>query len=557
MAISKAKSFAAVFLAVVFLGGGASYLMVKNTGDNRASAAAPPAPPAPAPRPPAGAAAPTATVAGTVRTPDGKPLANAEVLLAQTGQPVTLYGDRRPQGGIFFIVNGDDDANAAYFSYPFTRFPVNRIRAVTDAEGHFTISDAEPSATLIVRSEAGFARVALTASPPDIKVSPWGRIEGMLQTAGKPLPDQVVILTNEPNDADPEMALLINQTETRTDAAGHFAFEKVAPGPIWLRRTGHPPYPEWTHTAFVNVKSAETARVQIGGTGRAVIGRLAPPPKAREPIPWLRDRAHTYVAFVRHQFDNAMPRPNDWQTMTIDQQQRYAKQWEQTDQGREYRRVPILTHFTPRPDGTFRIDDLPPGQYTIEAHCSEIIQGTGWGESLCQVKHTFTLPEPAVPTDNASPLELGPVTVDVEDRLLVGDPFPVLRANTLDGTPFDASTLEGKYVLVHVWGSFMGENLTSVADLRAAWNQWGADPRFAMIGVCMDPQEPDAARAYARKNHLDWPHVYLGKSTTNFVGLDARLPRVYLVDPKGKVIARALAGPRIDDALEKALGTPP
>jgi hypothetical protein len=236
--------------------------------------------------------------------------------------------------------------------------------------------------------------------------------------------------------------------------------------------------------------------------------------------------------------------------MSVDDRQRHVKVWEQTDLGREYRRVPVLTHLALRSDGTFRVEDVAPGEYTIEAQGSEIVQGTDWAEPFVEVKYPFTVPGGG--GENEPPLDLGPITVRLEDRLLVGDGFPVLRGTTLDGRSFDASALEGKYVLVQVWASFMGEEMTSLADLRAAWKEWGADPRFAMIGVCMDA-EPRSGRAYVAKNHLDWPHVHLGGSAKN-IGLDTRVPRVYLVDPNGKVIERALAGPRIDDAVEKALG---
>ena len=109
----------------------------------------------------------------------------------------------------------------------------------------------------------------------DVTVAPWGRIEGVLKIGKQPAPKRKV------------SAWMINQGfsgrvdyDTLTDEAGRFVLERVTPGLMSVYRyVDTPDNRGWTpsNPVFVQVSPGQTARVEVGGTGRPVIGRLRVP----------------------------------------------------------------------------------------------------------------------------------------------------------------------------------------------------------------------------------------------------------------------------------------
>src|SRR5881296_515060 len=74
-----------------------------------------------------------------------------------------------------------------------------------------------------------------------------------------------------------EWTFVQHGTSVRTDANGHFAFSRVAPGDVWLTHsvTIRPGEGRQSGHQYVKVAPGDQIVVQLGGTGRTVTGRVS------------------------------------------------------------------------------------------------------------------------------------------------------------------------------------------------------------------------------------------------------------------------------------------
>ncbi len=196
---------------------------------------------------------------GVIRAPDGSPLAGVEVALATAQHPASIQSGRFLQDG------------------------VGQPRIVrTGADGRFALEPSKPPYTLIALHDRGFARRTVSdqtgPAPAEMTLEPWGRIEGTLKIGRQPGGEQTLSL--ECND----MSVLSNGINwsnfPTTDAGGRFTVDRLVPGKVHISRhislgdvgtTGGNP------SLVVDVRPGETTRVTVGGTGRAVVGKVKVP----------------------------------------------------------------------------------------------------------------------------------------------------------------------------------------------------------------------------------------------------------------------------------------
>ena len=123
-----------------------------------------------------------------------------------------------------------------------------------------------------------------------------------------------------------------------TGPDGRFAFDRVIPGRGRIGRgitfMADDGATEVTSSCKIvaDFPAGKTAHIDLGGTGRAVIGKLQPPAGAAKPVPWS--------------FAEVSARP--------------ARDEDQAN-------GPYLTATLDR-EGRFRIDDVPAGSYMLSIH---------------------------------------------------------------------------------------------------------------------------------------------------------------------------------------------
>ena len=133
--------------------------------------------------------------------------------------------------------------------------------------------------------------------------------------------------------------------------------------------------------------------------------------------------------------------------------------------------------------------------------------------------------------------------IEALSQVSVGGYAPDVVLPTPDGGELALSSLRGHYVLVDFWASWCGPCLREVPNVKAIYDKYH-DKGFEIYGISLDDKE-DAWKAAIAKHGLNWHHV------SSLQGWDCPvakqynvtgIPRMYILDPDGKIIAMNLRG---------------
>ncbi|HEX2974131.1 MAG TPA: hypothetical protein VHP11_17490, partial [Tepidisphaeraceae bacterium] len=456
--------------------------------------------------------------AGIVVNASGAPVSSAEVLVATQDTWIDVYNSARRDGP---VVRSDKDG----------RFAFPPMVAWTD---------------LVVRSSQGFAHVRFGEMPTDgrIALQAWGRVEGVLRIGGNTAPNQQIGLLSHVTprvmaSADPSSPMrvaesgnnLILSQSVRADENGRFVFPRVLSGMAALTRDSSRPFQDGRrgtlrHTvARLDVLPNQTVQVEIGGTGRPVIGRV---------VLENADERLLFSGSIALMMDQTRPGPNmppNWAMLSERERAKAYIDWYRT------MRFPLAAPVSIDPDGSFRAEDIPAGQHAIRIS-SESVTG-GMIEVLAHGELTFTVP-PIPGGRSDEPLDIGTVKARLRPMVKIGTFAPLLEGPTADGGTFKLADLRGKFVLlafVFDHGGFRqpdAEQLTrSAATLR---DRAGGSDRLGLVAAMLPQQansQPSSASPIPGWTVLavnDWrQRLEAGYTNT---------PGTYLLDPQGKVLAK-------------------
>jgi protocatechuate 3,4-dioxygenase beta subunit len=255
----------------------------------------------------------------------------------------------------------------------------------TDAEGKFKLgSPPESGGLVIATAESGFARATVdeVRNTGRLALQEFGRIEGTIRNSGSPASGQEVMFSLMNIGISPDW----ETARASSDAEGKFKFEKLPPGEGQLVRLIKTSPNSWmhSHSTIVQIEPGQTTRVNFGDEGAVIKGqvRMEVPPGEGEEISFSGS-LHTKRPDLSHNFATPEEANAFYQSAAWKEQMKQMK------------------HFgvAVNADGSFSVDSIPPGDYTLSVSASKPKSGQdSWNQTqVASGTVTITVPESASP----------------------------------------------------------------------------------------------------------------------------------------------------------------
>ncbi len=123
---------------------------------------------------------------------------------------------------------------------------------------------------------------------------------------------------------------------------------------------------------------------------------------------------------------------------------------------------------------------------------------------------------------------------------------------TPEGIAIKLSSYKGQYVLLDFWASWCGPCRQENPNLVSAYEKYKTK-NFTVLGVSID-SNADAWKKAVKADGLVWTQLLdTTKQIAELYGIDA-IPKNYLLDPNGKIIAKNLRGAALEMKLQEILG---
>ncbi len=295
---------------------------------------------------------------------------------------------------------------------------------------------------------------------------------------------------------------------------------RVLAGPLSLGRRLDLGNNSSTETANVSTKivPGETTKVMIGGVGRPVVGHMMVPAD---------------VAAKGFAFSDAMVQP------TMGTGGRMGSQ------------------FVVEPDGSFRVDDVAEGSYTVHVTVTDLSTPNNWrrGNPIGSITGSFTMPAVAGGVSD-EPLDVG--TLTMAQVAAVGSQAPDFSVTALDGSAWKLSEQKGKYVLLEFWSATYSPGTAVQPKLAEVWNAFGKDARFTMIGLSMGDQDGAATKKFVEGHDIHWPVAALGRDRRPLLVEYPMqgFPMFWLIGPDGMVVGQNVKADQLETLVGNFLKAP-
>jgi peroxiredoxin len=154
--------------------------------------------------------------------------------------------------------------------------------------------------------------------------------------------------------------------------------------------------------------------------------------------------------------------------------------------------------------------------------------------------------------DRTAGEEARPILFEIRN-LANGKTVPDLSGEDVDGKPMKLSDFRGKVILLDFWAYSSGASKALIAHERRLLERLKGRP-FAIVGVNGD--DPEELPALWKKTPLPWRSFRNQRQDTADVSKEWNLkgwPTLFLIDHKGAIRRRWIAGPPTDKVLDKAV----
>lgn len=145
--------------------------------------------------------------------------------------------------------------------------------------------------------------------------------------------------------------------------------------------------------------------------------------------------------------------------------------------------------------------------------------------------------------------------VEAERQVAVGNVAPEISLPDPGGQPLALSSLKGKVVLIDFWASWCGPCRKENPNVVALYKKY-KDHGFEIFGVSLDRDKEKWLQAI-QDDGLVWKHVsdlqYWKSQAAKAYGVSA-IPATFLLDKEGKIIAKKLRGPALEEKMKELFG---
>lgn len=500
-------------------------------------------------KPAAALSPPSATQPGlslTVLSPNGKPAVGALAVLVPPGHSADVTDGRK----------FDDDPDY--------------VRATADEAGHLHFANPPDLFLLVVIHDTGSLELNQDAVRGDgrFTLTAWGSVRGRRFIGDKPAVGRKIAVWADRSGGttsqfDPRSPTTTFISNVIVDAGGNYQVDRISPGEAYVAvgdaTNWAAPLDRPMH--IVNVQAAATTTLDIGGKGRAVVGRVVLPPELTNRHDW-----EYWLCMALPKPDAAeSPMPKELQYQPLTKQIQWWKAFNQTPEATKrsavkqerYERVWAGTYpFDIQTDGTFRIEDVEPGAYKITFEVRTRKAGANPRTELADGEAEFTIDAMAGGRTD-EPLQLPPIVVEAVRDVRVGDVAPDFTVMGFDDQPLQLSKFRGKYVLLEFWATWCGPCIAEMENVKAVHDKFGADERFTMISLSAD-ESPDLPEQFVAAHGLAWHQGFMAGASAwdqpieNLYAVKS-IPSIWLIGPDGKVIRKNLGGEELMTEVGKVL----
>jgi len=410
-------------------------------------------------------------------------------------------------------------------------------KVLTDDQGRFSFPAHYERYAVVAVHDRGYAEVHRQPDeqPGELALRAWARVEGRLVSAGRPIPSAWIAFAPVRilNEVLPHIQ---DDFQVKTDRDGRFVFPRVPPvkGHVWAPISVWGEWPIRSSQSIpLDLQPGETARVELGGKGTLVTGRVmlsgdaAAKIDLHKSLNWLLRRAP------------GIELPPEVRAPGLSARDGWNNAWMSTHEGRALINTFHNYFVMLDPDGRFQISGVPAGDYDLALR---LYEPPGDGCLVSPVGGRVIRVQVTEEAARQATFDLGeiPVTVALGPRL--GDLAPDFTAPTLSGGTVTLSSLRGRYVLLDFWATWCGPCIAGFPELSRLHQTIAANERVMVLGMNLDDDQAEARR-FLESRELPWTQVSLGGRADAQADVLSRygissIPAYMLIEPTGKLIYR-------------------
>jgi peroxiredoxin len=148
--------------------------------------------------------------------------------------------------------------------------------------------------------------------------------------------------------------------------------------------------------------------------------------------------------------------------------------------------------------------------------------------------------------------------IEKEEKLRIGKQAPNFTEADVNGNSISLADFKGEFVLLDFWASWCGPCREENPYLKGAYAKYHKKG-FTIIGCSLDgSQTEDAWKDAIKQDSLSWTQIcdfmtWMGDVVNAYNIPGKGIPRSFLINPNGQIIAKDLRGDEIDKMLSVVL----